>query len=72
VRRDSFVKTLIAVVCIFIIAGILFTAQSKSEVGPQSSYMYCNSQWTVNEFAISIIVLDVLLCDLIIHYIKKL
>jgi hypothetical protein len=70
-RRASFVKTLIVVGCIFIIAGILFAAQSKSEVGPQSSFMYGNSQWTVNGFAISIIGLVVLVCGLIIHYIKK-
>lgn len=70
-RRDSLVKTLIVVGCIFIIAGILFVAQSKSEVGPQSSFMYSNSQWTVNGFAISIIGLVVLACGLIIHYIKK-
>ena len=57
--------------CIFIIAGILFVAQSKSEVGPQSSFMYSNSQWTVNGFAISIIGLVVLVCGLMIHYIKK-
>ena len=52
-------------------AGILFVAQSKSEVGPQSSFMYGNSRWTVNGFAISIIGLVVLVCGLIIHYIKK-
>lgn len=65
------VKTLIVVGCILIIAGILFVAQSKSEVGPQSSFMYNNPQWTVNGFAICIIGLVVLVCGIIIHYIKQ-
>jgi hypothetical protein len=64
------VKTLIVVGCILIIAGILFVAQSKSEVGPQSSFMYRNPQWTVNGFAICIIGLVALVCGITIRYIK--
>ncbi|MBV9179615.1 MAG: hypothetical protein JO297_21510 [Nitrososphaeraceae archaeon] len=52
-------------------SGILFVAQSKSEVGPQSSFMYSNPQWTVNGFAICIIGLVVLVCGIIIHNIKR-
>jgi hypothetical protein len=33
--------------------GLLFTAQSKSEIGPQSSFMYNNPQWTVNGLAVA-------------------
>lgn len=65
------VKTLIVVGCILIIAGILFAAQSKSEIGPQSSFMYSNPQWTVNGFAICIIGLVVLICGITIRYIKQ-
>lgn len=65
------VKTLIVVGCILIIAGILFAAQSKSEIGPQSSFMYSNPQWTVNGFAICIIGLVVLVCGITIRYIKQ-
>ena len=65
------VKTLIVVGCILIMSGILFVAQSKSEVGPQSSFMYSNPQWTVNGFAICIIGLVVLVCGIIIHNIKR-
>jgi uncharacterized membrane protein YidH (DUF202 family) len=65
------VKTLIVVGCILIIAGILFVAQSKSEIGPQSSFMYSNPQWTVNGFAICIIGLVVLVCGITIRYIKQ-
>jgi hypothetical protein len=65
------VKALIVVGCMLIITGILFVAQSKSEVGPQSSFMYSNPQWTVNGFAICIIGLVVLVCGISIHYIKQ-
>ncbi len=33
-----------------IVAGVIFTAQSKSLLGPQSSFMYSNPSWTVNGF----------------------
>jgi hypothetical protein len=60
-RKYILVKVLIVVGCIFLISGIVFVAQSKSERGPQSSFMYSNPQWTVNGFA----------CGIIIHYIKN-
>ena len=31
-----------------VIAGLIFTAQSKSLLGPQSSFMYNNPSWTLN------------------------
>ena len=31
-----------------IITGIIFTAQSKTLLGPQSSFMYNNPSWTLN------------------------
>jgi hypothetical protein len=31
-----------------ILAGLIFTAQSKSLLGPQSSIMYNNPTWTLN------------------------
>jgi hypothetical protein len=37
---------------ILIIAGIVFTLQSKSIVGPSSSFMYQNPEWTVNGYVI--------------------
>ena len=46
-------RTLIVVGSILIIAGLVFTAQSKSIVGPPSSFMYSNPEWTVNGFLIS-------------------
>ena len=31
-----------------VITGLIFTAQSKSLLGPQSSFMYNNPSWTIN------------------------
>ena len=31
-----------------VIGGLIFTAQSKSLLGPQSSFMYNNPSWTIN------------------------
>ena len=31
-----------------VIAGLIFTAQSKSVLGPQNSFMYNNPSWTIN------------------------
>jgi hypothetical protein len=43
---------LIVVGIVCILAGLVFTAQSKSLVGPQSSFMYSNPEWTLNGFLI--------------------
>ena len=45
-------KYLIIIGLILIIAGIVFTMQSKSMVGPSSSFMYQNPEWTVNGYVI--------------------
>ena len=49
-----------------IIIGILFTLQSLSVVGPSSSFMYRNQDWTVNggvaiSIGVAILVLGVAL-----------
>ncbi len=48
-------KYLIIIGLILIIAGIVFTMQSKSIVGPSSSFMYKNPDWTVNGYVIIIV-----------------
>ena len=53
------------------IIGIIFTAQSKSVIGPQSSFMYNNPQWTANGYTISIIGLLILAGSISIRFIKK-
>ena len=45
-------KYLIIIGLILIIAGIIFTMQSKSIVGPSSSFMYQNPEWTINGYVI--------------------
>jgi uncharacterized membrane protein len=40
---------------ILVAAGILFTMQSNSVVGPSTSFMYDNPEWTNNGFIIIII-----------------
>jgi hypothetical protein len=45
-------KILLIVGALFTIAGLIFAAQSKSLVGPQSSFMYGNPEWTANGFVV--------------------
>jgi len=33
-----------------VLAGVIFTAQSKALLGPSSSFMYSNPGWTINGF----------------------
>jgi hypothetical protein len=70
-RKPILIRILTVVGCMLIIAGIVFVAQSNSVVGPQSSFMYSNPQWTVNGFAISIIGLVVLTFGVLIRFIKN-
>ncbi len=69
-RKSILVKILLVVGFILIIAGIIFVAQSNSMIGPQSAFMYSNPQWTVNGFAISVAGLIILICGLVIHFLK--
>lgn len=41
-------RILIIVGIIVVILGVIFSLQSKSVVGPSSSFMYDNPEWTVN------------------------
>jgi hypothetical protein len=45
-------KILFVIGALSIVAGLIFVAQSKSLVGPQSSFMYNNPEWTANGFVI--------------------
>jgi hypothetical protein len=70
-RKPILVKILLVVGFILVIAGIIFVAQSNSVIGPQSSFMYSNPQWTVNGFAISIGGLIVLVSGVLIHFVVR-
>jgi hypothetical protein len=40
-------KTLIIIGLVIMILGVVFLLQSKSSLGPSSSFMYSNPEWTV-------------------------
>jgi protein-S-isoprenylcysteine O-methyltransferase Ste14 len=42
------IGTIIVVGVVIVIMGVIFSLQSKSMVGPASSFMYDNPEWTVN------------------------
>jgi hypothetical protein len=65
-KVKSMGRALPVVGSVIIIIGILFTLQSLSIVGPSSSFMYRNQDWTVNggvaiSIGVAILVLGVAL-----------
>jgi divalent metal cation (Fe/Co/Zn/Cd) transporter len=56
---------------IMIIAGVIFTLQSNSTIGPSSSFMYNNPEWTNNGLIIIIIGAILVIVSLTILQIKK-
>lgn len=52
---------------VLVLAGLVFTAQSESYVGPQSSFMYSNPSWTINGLMIILAGIVVLILDIIIR-----
>ena len=52
---------------VLVLAGLVFTAQSESYVGPQSSLMYSNPSWTINGLMIILAGIIVLILDIIIR-----
>jgi uncharacterized membrane protein YidH (DUF202 family) len=65
--KKSTGKLLIVVGFILIVLGLIFTLQSKSIVGPSSSFMYSNPSWTVNGYVIISIGIAALLFSIIIR-----
>jgi hypothetical protein len=48
-------KALIIIGLVVIILGVIFLLQSKSSVGPSTSFMYSNPEWTVNGYIIIVL-----------------
>lgn len=48
-------KALIIIGLVIIILGIIFLLQSKSTLGPSTSFMYSNPEWTVNGYIIIVV-----------------
>jgi dipeptide/tripeptide permease len=45
-------KVLIIIGLVIVILGVIFLLQSKTSLGPSTSFMYSNPEWTVNGYII--------------------
>ena len=54
-----------------ILAGIIFTAQSKALLGPPSSFMYSNPSWTINGSMVIVAGIIVLILGIIFRVISR-
>ena len=61
----------IVVGMILVAAGIVFTMQSNSVVGPSTSFMYDNPEWTSNGFIIILIGVSLVLIGFTALQLKK-
>ena len=57
---------------VLVLAGLIFTAQSKSLLGPQSSFMYNNPSWTNNGFIFLLAGIIILILNIIIRIVFRL
>ena len=65
-------KILIEVIGIaLVLAGLIFTAQSKELLGPPNSFMYNNPSWTINGFMIIVAGIIVLILGIILRIIFR-
>jgi uncharacterized membrane protein len=53
-RLRYIAKTVTLIGLVLVVSGSIFILQSKSVVGPTSSFMYSNSEWTINGYIIII------------------
>ena len=59
-------KILVGIIgAMLVLTGLIFTAQSKSLLGPTSSFMYSNPSWTINGSMFIIAGIIVLILDII-------
>lgn len=63
-------RYLIIIGIIVIIAGIIFTLQSNSIVGPSSSFMYQNPEWTINGYIIIAIGTIIIIFGIVLRQIQ--
>ena len=70
--RRNIGKMLVIIGILASIAGLAFTAQSKSIVGPESSFMYNNPQWTINGYLIFGLGLAIIFSGVVIWISRKL
>ncbi|MEM2760841.1 MAG: hypothetical protein QXU32_12035 [Nitrososphaerales archaeon] len=65
-------RSLIIAGAVIIGLGILFTAQSQSVLGPESSFMYRNPEWMINGTIIAGIGIAVVISGIIVGMKRKL
>ena len=70
--KSNLGKILVIIGILAGIAGLAFTAQSKSIVGPESSFMYNNPQWTINGYVIFGVGLAIIFSGVVIWISRKL
>lgn len=70
--RRNLGKLLVIIGILVGTAGLAFMAQSNSIVGPESSFMYNNSQWTINGYVIFGIGLAIIFSGVVIWISRKL
>jgi hypothetical protein len=70
--RRNLGKILVIIGIIVGIAGLAFTAQSRSIIGPESSFMYNNPQWTINGYVIFGVGLAFILSGVVIRISRRL
>ena len=56
-------RVLLGIGSLFTIAGSIFITQSESWVGPRTSFMYGNSEWSYNGFMILGVGIVILFCS---------
>jgi hypothetical protein len=69
--RRNLGKLLVIIGILAGIAGLAFTAQSKSIVGPESSFMYNNPRWTINGYIIFGVGLAIIFSGIVIWISRK-
>ncbi|MGA9167049.1 MAG: hypothetical protein WB053_06665 [Nitrososphaeraceae archaeon] len=69
--RKNLGKILIIIGILAGTAGLVFTAQSKSIVGPESSFMYENPQWTINGYVVFGVSLAIIFSGVVILISKR-
>ena len=67
---DSLGKALSIIGVLTLVSGMIFLLQSKSVVGPSSSFMYRNPEWTENGYIIIVMGVIVFAIGLIMNYLR--
>jgi len=65
---DSLGKALLIIGVLMLVSGMIFLLQSKSVIGPSSSFMYRNPEWTENGSIIIVMGVIVFAIGLLMNY----